>query len=393
MQSGLKQMTGATHQSACLAVLGGAWPIRWRPMFVALFWLGASAGAPAVDDAAPVLILPHAQIDFYVDPANRQAQLRTLTAVGAPGQESAPDCPSRTHVLIPVQVAGWLTLKLHAVPEREAALREWLDSPSPATVAMSNRLMLQKIWLAMAAGIDELRGNHGRPGVVEFTAQISPNDCQQVTSIVHSQAQALQKITFPVAFRDPAFLDPASSTSLLWRLVEIAAHETMHLLQDHPYSAERVREIFQTGRPLASGRHQGVSMEFEVHARLLDYCLRQATLPNDWNHDRAAQTWRDQRSDFWKLIGDDPFGQMYDELFRRQQKILGPEFVGGLDDARLTALFGHCAMYLRHGPLVPESAMPLAEDMERGIRALQAMREVTAPIRIRGRPYGILALP
>lgn len=364
-------------------------------------WLGFTAAAfscwAEVSTAVEVEVVrvtrPSAWINFYRG-TNGHIRLDTASAVHGPDLSSAATpCPPRASAHTPVVSESWMRLAFEVGRDDEALLEQWLDNTTATTSGITNRVMLQRIWSALAVGIEHLRGARGRPQIVEFVVQIGPVDCLRVSRVSHSQAQAQEKLSFPLTFHTPAFLRPDNTADDIYELVNIATHELVHILQDHPFSMTRLRQVLRSPRLPSSGPHPEVSLGYELHARMVDHCLRQAIVPDDWNRDRLAQTWRDRRPEFWSLVGTDPFGKMYDTFFSRQQRILGTQFVGQPDDRGLETLFGYCALYLRRDPPVLASTRPSHDDIERGRAAWRAVREVTAPIRFQRRLYGRFALP
>ncbi len=364
----------------------------------------AESGPPPAPDptqAAPRalrLVLPSAGIAFGI-PRDRsvvatETVLVTFSLAAGPGVEARIDCPAAQRERTPVSEDGWFRLALETDADAAASYRAWLDAPSLAEgPEMSHRELLQRLWRALATGIDALRGARGRPAEIEFVVHVVPADCVSEPHVVHTPQQALQRVTFPLAFHAPAMLEPAFATTLLWHLVEVASHETVHLLQDYPFTRRRLDEIRRIGGREAQLDGPHTSVPHELHARMVDRCLRQAILPNDWNGDRVAQMWRDRRASFREHAAGDPFEDMYDELYRRQQRMLGRAFVNTHRDEDMHTLFGYCAMYLRLGPPVPASARPTRADRARGAEALRRMREVSGPIRLKGGLYGEHPLP
>lgn len=344
------------------------------------------------------LVLPSAGILFGA-PRDRtvvstDTALITFSVAHGPDAQGREECPLTHRERTPVQVDGWLTLSLETDAGAAEAYRTWLDAPSAVADAdLTHRELLQRIWRALAVGIDALRGIRARPENLEFVVHVVPANCVSSPRVVHTPEQALQRVSFPLAFHAPAMLEPEFASTLLWYLVEVASHETVHLIQDHPFSRAKLEEIRRIGGLAFERSGQHASMAHELHARMVDRCLRQAVLPNDWNGDRVAQMWRDRRASFWAHAAGDPFARMYDELFRRQQRILGRHFVNTTHEHDLQTLFGWCAMYLRKGPPVPSTASPTRADVARGSEALRRIREVTPPLRFRSGLYGDHSLP
>lgn len=253
--------------------------------------------------------------------------------------------------------------------------------------------MLQHMVLAIETGLAALAGPAWKEVGVDYLQRVTPSDCIYREHIRHTLPEARQRVRFGALMHAPGFLEPRVQPFNLWQLVETVAHEAVHVQQMHPFDARSLARHARGG-PLHLGRHlSGLSFDLELRALLVEHCLRQAVLPNDWNGERLAQTWRDRRAEFHEAVREDRTGGLRRVMFEHQVRAAGSAFVNARDDAALGLLFEQCAMLVQRSDVLGRHGAPLASERSSGRAALAAMRTASPAFRFNGRPYGDLALP
>jgi hypothetical protein len=358
----------------------------------ASIFLGSAFGQ--TDMPTKVYTLPQVGMSLSAMSREGSTRLTSYTAVIGPTTVAPRDCSTTLDwVTIPVHTEGWLTLQLSVRMSDADRYKTWLDSPSGATEHLTNRLLLRRLWVSLRTGFDVLASGMGRPKAVEFAIRVSPPDCRYVEIHEHSATEAIEKLLVPVALHDPSLVDADFVSRPLLFLFEVAAHELVHVYQMYPFGKAELNWIRRSKPFLLPGEHTPMSLEAELRARMVDRCFRQAILPNDWNGERLAQTWRDRRSEYDALMAEEPYKALYDALFARQSRMLGSRFVNTRRDEDLATLFGYCAMYMRRDTHVGNDAAPTLAEQALGRAALNAIRRETSPILLQRRPYDDMSLP
>ena len=325
-----------------------------------------------------------------IEPTDRFGATRvvTFTQVTPPGADRNAPCPEQDRQTLTLSSSSWVGVVLSVPYDQMALYKEWLERPSEATIAASNGELLSRLARAYGEGIDKLGGAMlARPQQVDFVIYTSPSNCSFRMKVVHESAQAAKRLTFPIAVHDPGLLDDKTGDTLIQYISEVIAHELVHVVQLHPFGPGQLRRIRQSRPFNLPNERMPMSLELELRARMIDRCLRQATMPGDWNDERLGQMWRDDRSQYRRWLQGDPYRPLHDELFARQFRILKERMVDTRADADLRPLFGHCAMYMQRPGLIPLKAKPNTSELRNGLAALEAIRGITEPILFRNQIY------
>jgi hypothetical protein len=173
---------------------------------------------------------------------------------------------------------------------------------------------------------------------------------------------------------------------LIEAIFELAAHETTHVINLYPFTANRVRWLRSPPLVATHDAQRPTTMDAEVRAVSVERCLRQAIMPRSIDLEADATAWLNDHSAFVARISREPELAIWDEVFRRQFALVGTSFIATKNDLDLEALFSQCAMYLQRTGRIDSNTVPNAT--ERGVAriALRNIRTIAAPIRLRERP-------
>lgn len=357
--------------------------------FSALIALSMTAAAGTV-----TIPFPQPQAGIHLVPAELGpgTSLLTYGAVGSSDRKEFTPCSEGATETVVVADESWMGLSLAVRPaDREQAV-QWLSSVAQVTQDLTVGDLLRRIWRAQARAFDVLAGPRGRPRRIEYVLHLLGAGCDGVEKVVTPGTQARRQVTFPIPLVLQSALDPELQPTLVYRLLELTAHETAHLLQLHPFDQRRLAWLRSAGAQAIETSHLQVSMEAELGALYVDRCVRQAILPNDWNEEFLARAWRERQDLFEASVPDLAYRRLYDRFFHGQAAILGSRFVGGWGEGELEALFPYCAMWLMRDEAA-EGRLPTLQETRRGLAALASIRAVTPALRWHRRPYADVPLP
>lgn len=367
-------------------------PCIWSGLVASLIGLELLFGVARAQDAGS----HKTQISFeYSSPevggalmreTDGQLVFKTFSVGVGPRVPSGMHCPKGQWTNIDVVTEGWLKLTLAVPPNERVAFSSWLDARSQSETAMTNRELFNRTWRGLQAGFDALSAGLGRPGELRFVIRHTPADCEYVEEIPHSARDARRLVVFPVAVHSPGLLGEAS-TRIVESIVEIAAHETTHVLNFYPFDDERLRWLLAGPAVAPHDPLRPTSMDAEVRAVLVERCLRRLVMPRSEEMESQAREWRHQRSQFDLKVAAEPTLKIWSEAFQREYEVLGAGFSTARSDLEMRRLLTRCAMYVQRRSEVHGATQPNKREMEAGATALANVRRVTMPIKFLDRQY------
>jgi hypothetical protein len=330
-------------------------------------------------------------VGFNVQPTG-MASYKVLTYSGlqAGTSEEAP-CEPTDWMTVRTLGKGSVRLEVTSSQVQRAPIAHWLASDAGLTVPKTHQEVLERMVDGVASALSVMDRRRRDVPLATFKLRVLPDGCRHVETVAHDLAQATSAIAFPVGFRWSDMKDPQASKRVLFKLLEIVSHESIHIHQMSPFDDLRIaaaswlHHMPSPGGPL--------SYTLELRAILVDRCLRQALLPNDWMEELQVQVWRDRRSTYRVASRADPWFPVVDKVFSLEYQILGEGLVNARDDRRLARLFPYCQMFHRQDSLPALDMKPRSEDRILGAKALRTIRAATDPMFFKGLLYDDAPLP
>lgn len=326
------------------------------------------------DHSLVEVYLASVEIRFSEDPDT--GHMRAVAASGS-GAAHFPPCKSVAWHEEVIRRDGWLRLTLSAPEDEWPHYSRWLAATSRADSTMSNRHLLATVIAALEAGLGELAPPGFLPSFANFIVRMTPTHCRYFElGKIELNSERL-KASVPVAFRSPRTLTVNAIPVVVDHLTLVVAHESIHLLQIHPSNKSAARRLTEAPEVTSNGMHMSLVAEFE--ARLADYCLKQAILPDGPRRRSFMQQWREEadgRRPSWSARQGDPTAlRIHESVFSTLYATLGRDF-GATSDAALREVFPLCAMAI-DGRIAPgASGLVDRNAIERGQRALNAIRAI-----------------
>ena len=375
----------------------------WRPLRVvraaaagALTVACASAGAGLMEHSP---LLPRVgEHGYVIEPSRRSsdASVKAYAAVNAePGAGGTP-CPVVPMREVVVADDTWLRL-IAQVPEGDAqAFAAWMKRSANESGGRSNGEVLRHITNAIGAGLGMLADRQRRPPVrATLALRIVPANCEHLEVIQQDGYQARTHLRFPLAVQAPAMLGDYEYPGLFRWLTNVIGHEMAHSLQLMPFDNRRA-DWGRLGPRIATDRGQShVGLRQELGAQLIEQCLLEAIVPSTPGDRMAAYLWTNHRRQFMELAKGEADGlQIYAAMFKLQEQVLGPKFVGSDPQLRLKDMWGLCARAARTPDRVLGKAAALTPgERNAGEKALAAVQAVGPPVVFEPAPAATGASP
>lgn len=375
----------------------------WRPLRVvraaaagtlALVCTSAESAAIEVSE-----LLPRVGLHGYVIERSRlpsHASVRTFAAINAePGADGAP-CLTVPMREVAMADDTWLRL-VALVPEDEAqAFDVWMKRAAKESGGRSNGEVLRHIAHAIGVGLGSLADRQRRlPARATLTLRIVPATCRHYESIQQTPQEAQTHLRFPVAVQAPAMLGDYEYPGLFRWLTMLIAHEMAHSLQFMPFDNSRVRWMLLGPRIATDLGQSHVGLRQEMGALLIEECLVETIVPSTLRDRISPYLWTTNRRQFMEFAkrGGAPL-LIYDAMYKVQEQVLGPKFVGSDPQLRLKDMWGLCARAARTPDRVLGNAAALTPgERNAGEKALAAVQAVGPPVVFEPAPAATGASP
>jgi hypothetical protein len=179
------------------------------------------------------------------------------------------------------------------VSERDA-LAEWLARPNVAQPTVTNARAMAELAELVASFVSTLAGPRRGPNAIAVDIRLPPGDCTYIQQTPVNLNDTRAPIPMILAYSGIRLDSKGDSIWLQSQLVEVLAHELVHLYQFWPFDSPPAL----VHAPTAADGSVWKAMSHEIAATIIHRCVRRALAPYTTLEEIDALLWRDQR-EFW----------------------------------------------------------------------------------------------